>query len=255
MTNVQRSMLSSTLNLTASGLKDVGKHPLVVQLMKGIYQGKPPIPKYSATWDPSVVINHFVSTARRNMSLIQLARKTVTLLALATLLRCSELNSIQLDSVSFSATKVFFNLGVLRKSQRSGPLMRYSLDEWENPLICPVACLRSYLERTANLRSSLNNSGVFIGSNKPHNPVTGSTIGRWIKDQLKEAGIDTSIFSAHSTRGAAASIAASAGVPIQTILNQGHWASESTFSKFYRRETSTNQNLIESAVLMDSSSD
>ena len=62
-----------------------------------------------------------------------------------------------------------------------------------------MACLRSYLERTANVWSSLNNSGVFIGSNKPQNPVTGSTIGRWMKDQLKEAGIDTSIFSARST--------------------------------------------------------
>jgi hypothetical protein len=46
-----------------------------------------------------------------------------------------------------------------------------------------MACLRSYLERTANLQSSLNNSGVFIGSNKPHNPVTGSTLGRWMKDE------------------------------------------------------------------------
>jgi site-specific recombinase XerD len=184
-----------------------------------------------------------------------LARKTITLLALTTLLRCSELNSIQLDSISFSAAKVFFNLGVLRKSQRSGPLMRYSQDEWENPLICQVTCLRSYLERTANLRSSLKNSGVFIGSNKRHNPVTGSTIGGWIKHQLKEAGIDTSIFSAHSTRGAAASKASSTGVSIQVILNQGHWASESTISKLYHRETSTNQNLIESAGLMDSSSD
>jgi hypothetical protein len=248
-------MLSSTLNLTASGLKDVRKHPLVVQMMKGIYQCKPPIPKYNATCDPSVGINHFISTDGRPISLIPLARKTVTLLALTTVLRCSELNSIQLDSVSFSANKVFFNLGVLRKSQRSGPLMRYSLDEWENPLICPVACLRFYLERTTRLRSSLNNSGVFIGSNKPHSPVTCSTIGRWIKDQLKEAGIDTSIFSAHSTRGAAASKAASVGVFIQVIRNQGHWASESTFSKFYRRKTLTNPNLIESAVLLDSSSD
>jgi hypothetical protein len=171
-------MLSSTLNLTASGLKDVKKHPLVVQLMKGIYQGKPPIPKYNATWDPAVVINHFISTAGRAMSIIQLARKTVTLLALTTLLRCSKLNSIQLDSVSFSANKVFFNLGVLRKSQRSGLLMRYSLDEWENQLVCPLACLRSYLERTTSLRSSLNSSSVFIGSNKSHSPMTGSTIGR-----------------------------------------------------------------------------
>ncbi|KAK4030605.1 hypothetical protein OUZ56_023867 [Daphnia magna] len=44
-------------------------------------------------------------------------------------------------------------------------------------------------------------------------------------------------------------------LPPNAILNQGHWASESTFSKFYRRETSTNQNLIVSAVLMDSSPD
>jgi hypothetical protein len=86
-TNVHRFVLSSTLILSPSGLKDVGKHPLVAQLMKGIYQGKPPIPKYNATWDPSVVINHFISTAGNTMPLIQLARKIVTLLAFTTLLR------------------------------------------------------------------------------------------------------------------------------------------------------------------------
>jgi hypothetical protein len=38
-------------------------------------------------------------------------------------------------------------------------------------------------------------------------------------------------------------------------LNQGHWATESTFSKFYRRETSAEQNTIESAVLEDANSE
>jgi hypothetical protein len=57
--------------------------------------------------------------------------------------------------------------------------------------------------------------------------------------------VDTSVFSAHFTRGAAASKAASAGVSIQTILKQGHWANESTFVKFYRRDTAIDQNYWE----------
>jgi hypothetical protein len=36
---------------------------------------------------------------------------------------------------------------------------------------------------------------------------------------LKDAGIDTSTFAAHSTRSAAASKAASAGIPVQAILD------------------------------------
>ncbi|KZS01974.1 Uncharacterized protein APZ42_001167, partial [Daphnia magna] len=118
-------------------------------------------------------------------------------------------------------------------------------------------CLQSYIARTSNLRKPHNAKQLLIGSTKPHNPVTSATVGRWIKDQLREAGIDTSIFSAHSTRGAAASKAASSGVSIQAILKQGHWSNENTFSKFYRRESASERNPVESAVLAitDSESD
>jgi hypothetical protein len=40
--NLSRSMLSSTLG-KIDGV-DIGKHPLVVKLMKGAYNKKPPIP-------------------------------------------------------------------------------------------------------------------------------------------------------------------------------------------------------------------
>lgn len=62
-------------------------------------------------------------------------------------------------------------------------------------------------------------------------------MGRWLKDQLKEAAVDTSVFSAHSVRGAAASKAAASGICIQSILKQGNWARESTFARFYRHDT------------------
>ncbi|KZS08382.1 Uncharacterized protein APZ42_027683 [Daphnia magna] len=42
---ISRSMLSSTLNMTNDGPRDIDKHPLITQLIKGIYHAKPPTPK------------------------------------------------------------------------------------------------------------------------------------------------------------------------------------------------------------------
>lgn len=246
--NIIRSMLSSTLSLIPSGLQEVGKHPMVVKLMKGIYNSNPPTPKYTHTWDPAVVLSHLGLPAQAKRTRIQLSRKTVTLLALTTLLRGAELASIQFNSICFSNSKVSFTLGKLRKSQRTGPLQQISIDRWpENLAICPVNSLEDYIKATAATRNDSNRSSLFVSTTRPFQPVTSSTIGRWIKDQLGEAGIDTSIFAAHSTRGAAASKAVSSGVPIHSILKQGSWARESTFAKFYHRDVSS-ANLLETGM-------
>jgi site-specific recombinase XerD len=105
------------------------------------------------------------------------------------------------------------------------------------------------MDRTAPLRNDSNSESLFIGSNKPHKPVSSLTIGRWIKEQLKEASIDTSVFSAHSARGAAASKAMNRGVPIQSILNLGHWSRESTFARFYKRTVPENTDLVGASIL------
>ena len=249
--NVARSMLSTTFGLAESSL-DIGRNPLVSKLMKGIYNIKPPSPKYVSTWDPSVVLSYFDSTAGTSFSILQLARRTATLLALNSLSRCADLASIQLPSIRFSDGDVSFSLSRPRKAQHSGPLHSLSVGAWhQNLAICPNAFLKLYIDRTAPLRNKENDALLFIGCNKPHRPVSSSTIGRWIKDQLKEAGIDTSIFSAHSARGAAASKAMAQGIPIQSILNQGHWARESTFAKFYKRTVPSNISDVGQAVLQD----
>ena len=54
--NVYRSMLSTTSKLT--GETDLGKHPQVVKLMAGIYNSRPPAPRYTEIWDPKIVIDH-----------------------------------------------------------------------------------------------------------------------------------------------------------------------------------------------------
>jgi hypothetical protein len=249
--NIARSMLSTTLSMTEEGT-EFGKNPLVTKLMKGIYNKKPPLPKYGSTWDPSIVLSHFNAKANGpgELSILKLARKLATLLAMTSLSRCADLASIRLQSVSFSGRGAAFSLDRPRKAQHAGPLHSLSIGAWsQNPAICPVFCLRQYIDRTASLRNESNNNSLFIGSTKPHKPVSSSTIGRWIKDQLKEAGIDTTVYSAHSVRGAAASKAVNNGVPIQSILNQGHWTSESTFARFYKRVIPPNDKTVGSSIL------
>ena len=248
--NVARSAISSTLAVNP-GNHGIGSDPLVTSLLKGLYNKSPPSAKYSSTWSPDTVLSFFDATAGSALSLLELSRKLATLLALCTLLRTCEISSIVFDSITISSTEVSFTLGKPRKAQHSGPLHRISVTAWQpNVSICPVKCLETYLDRTASLRNANNSTSLLLSTNRPHGPAAVATVGRWIKEQLQVAGIDASIFSAHSTRGAAASKAAAAGVPIQTILNSGHWSRESTFARFYHREVVTGpSNLVTSSVL------
>ena len=52
---------------------------------------------------------------------------------------------------------------------------------------------------------------------------------------MGKAGIDTSVYKAHSTthRAAATSAAKGKQVPIDTILSAAGWSSESTFARSY----------------------
>ena len=74
---------------------------------------------------------------------------------------------------------------------------------------------------------------MFISYQNPHEPVSSSTISRWIKCTLTMAGIDTSVFSAHSNCSAATSTAGRHTLPFKDIMKAASWRRESTFRKFY----------------------
>lgn len=235
--NVHRSMLSATLDPVESS--PIGQHPLVVRLLKGCYNINPPKPRYTSTWNIETVLN-FMRTQGPNGSLTfaSLSKKLATLLAITTWLRVSELASLDLSSLTETPSGIRLSLLKPRKSQTNGPLRSVTLNSFPEEAICPVHCLRSYIYISDYLRSDLNNKQVFVSLIHPFRPVTGNSLGRWIKDFLSEAGIDTAVFKAHSTRGAAASSAAAAGIPIDDILRTGDWSRESTFARFYNRKIS-----------------
>ena len=92
----------------------------------------------------------------------------------------------------------------------------------ENERLCPVKSLTLYIERTWG-----NNDQLFI------KPVTSSTIARWLKLVMESAGIDTSVFKAHSVRSASTSAAAMQGVTTEDILSAADWNTELSFQRFY----------------------
>ena len=57
--------------------------------------------------------------------------------------------------------------------------------------------LRQYENITASLRSEADGQ-LFVALKRSHNPVTSCTITQWLKETLRLAGVDISIFSAHS---------------------------------------------------------
>jgi len=87
--------------------------------------------------------------------------------------------------------------------------------------MCPVTTLQAYELKTREFRNLGNSEGkttLFLSWIGKHDPVTSSTIAQWLKTCLQEAGIDTGVFKAHSTRGAATSKAVWSGVTTSDVL-------------------------------------
>ena len=78
---------------------------------------------------------------------------------------------------------------------------------------------------------------LFLAIIKPHKAVTSRTIARWLKFLLESAGIDTSVFNAHSVRGVSSTAAASLGITTNDILKAADWSSDSVFQRFYYKST------------------
>ena len=239
--NTIRSAVSMT-HKSVEGLP-VGQHPLVTRLLKGVYNQRPPMPRYTSTWDVDVVTKHIVSMGRNeDLPLKHLSRKLVMLMALIKASRTSELRALDIRFRIYKPDGVIFKLTSLTKKRNPGlPLKELFFRAFpSDERLCIVHCLRQYEKITQELRSSeLEEKPLFISYTRPHKPVTSQRLAHWIKDLLSEAGVDN-IFKAHSVRGASTSAAMSRGVSLADILSTADWSKESTFRRFYYRESSPN---------------
>ena len=138
------------------------------------------------------------------------------------------MDGLQSSSLKITPEGATFGACHLAKQSRPGRVLKdfFFPSLPHNPILCPVGTLREYIDQTKQFRENKDGGqkdSFFLTTTGGHNLAT---IARWIKTALTRAGIDTSIFKAHSVRGATTMAAAMAGISITDILEAGDWSTQ-----------------------------
>ena len=189
--NGHRSAISAYHPMIA-GVK-VGQHDLVVRVMDGVFNGRPPKPRYAETWDVAQVLDHIRGLGENSvMSIAVLTHKTAMLMALCSACRGSELRAADIGFMVDSGTEVRFEIAALTKSKRvSNPHFSIVFEQYpKEPVLDVVATIRTYVKRTEEWREpGSGRSQLFLATVKPHRPVATCTVARWLKTLMGDAGV------------------------------------------------------------------
>lgn len=209
--------------------------PLLSRMMKGVYRQKPSKPKYDNIWDVSIVIRYLKKKSKNErLSLEELTHKMVMLLALTSPKRVSEIARLDLSTLQKGTDKWVFHLEFMNKNRGHGKPHKATFERFEDSRICPITTMEAYIERTQSVRG--DETCLILSTIRPHRPVTSSTVARWLKVTLANAGI-SGRYTAHSTRAASTSAGSRSGLSSKAIMNAANWApSASTFERFYNRD-------------------
>ena len=91
-----------------------------------------------------------------------------------------------------------------------------------------------------NKKLKRQHTQLLISYKDPHKPIATGTVARWIKEGLGKSGIDTTVFAAHSTRSASASLVQSKGLDVTETAKAASWTNCRTFAKFYEKPIEVN---------------
>ena len=141
-----RSALSAVIMLGSH--RTFGQHPLVTRFLKGVFELKPSLPRYSSVWDVGIVLKHLQAIApMEDLTLAMLTKKLTTLLALLTAQQCQTLKSLDLDFMQETENQVVFTIREKLKTTRAGkhlpPILPPSYPNDIN--LCPVAHIKCYI--------------------------------------------------------------------------------------------------------------
>jgi len=223
------------------GLQNWSRHPKILRFMKGVFNNRQPLPRYTSIWNVNQVLTHLkLMTQVDEMSVV---RKLVVLFMILSGTRVNTLDHIRMTGMYVTEEEVTFVIKDPLKHSRPGynnePLTFRAFPDM--PELCPVNTLRSYLayRLSEDTQLSLDEDGtdfLLITTMKPRRKATPDTIKRWIKTTLHEAGIDTGRFTPHSCRGASTSAASIHSVPLSLIMKSANWSQKSTFIRHYQKE-------------------
>lgn len=235
-----RSALSSVVQI--QGYSSLSGHPMVARFLKGIFNRYPPAAKYANIWDIDVLLQYYKSLpSNQALDFKALSQKLVALLMILGGRRKQALVNISYNNVVIEEDKLVLLPNITSKHSKPGqslqPIIFKKFPVSEK--LCVVNCVMEYIKRR-NALADKNETAFIITYGKPHKQAKPDTISRWLKNELMSAGIDSSIYKAHSYRSASASKATEKGISYKDILKRGCWKTESTFQQFYKKDVISN---------------
>ena len=230
------------------GSKQWNNQSDILRFFKGIFNLKPPKPRYTTTWDVDILLR-FLKTLMplKDLPLKELTLKAVAPTALVSGSRAQTIHEMKVSLCTKSDNKMSFMFDTTLKTSKSAKKPSVLvIHKFHEESLCVFLTLKEYLNRTQQIRHS---DHLWLSWKKPHNQIGRQTISRWLKLCLKLCGIDTDQFSGHSTRMASTSKAHAMGVGLSTILETAGWNSANNFVKFYKREIGVKEESYADAVL------
>ena len=192
----------------------MGEYPRICSSVVGVFSSRPPQPRYCFILNVQTVIGFIKYELGKNEDLSDkyLTYKLTMLLKLTSASRVLGLQQLNIRFMTKVTNIYIFTFGKLHQAWRKGeplPSLNVCIFE-EDTKLCVVAALEEHLKRTKVWRGN-DKIQLLLSFLKPHNLMVNSTISRWIKNVLREAGIDTEVFKGHSTRSASTSKAGLGG--------------------------------------------
>ena len=162
-----------------------------------------------------------------------------TLMCILSGQRSQTMSLLNTNYMHIDENHCIFYIASLLKTTRPG-FHQHPLEfrRYTNKSLCVITYIKRYLLETKELRHS--DGGFFISFKPPHKAVTSTTIARWVVNVLKEAGINVSVFSAHSTRSPASSKASDKDLNLAETSKAAGWSNVKTFAMFYKKTISEN---------------
>ncbi len=179
--------------------------------------------------------------ANDQLSMFDLRLKTLTLLSFAVLLRPSDVapRAKRLDGTPFYFSRKFLDFsnkcvimyfhGI--KNDRDHDGFRLVLNPVPDTKVCPMAALRTYIQRTSHLVPA--DGPVFVTLSAPHQSLSATGVADVLRHALHLVGLDACGFTPKHFRPTGATAAVEQGVPPEQVQAMGRWKSTETFYKHY----------------------
>ena len=203
-------------------------------------------------WNVNIVLKYIHNLGpNEHMSIMNLGAKCATLFMTTTMRRKQDLCYLNLNDLTWGPgfSKATFTITTPMKTytMSTKPKIRDNVQNYtveafpEEPFLCPTTILSAYIQKMAPLRTV---PSLFITTYHPFHRAASGTLHRWIKNLLKNAGIDIQKYNVHSIRSATSSAAALSGISVDRVIQQAGWTSNSTFVKCYLKNVITPNKVI-----------